>query len=57
MDSPAAFSDSYVIIKNDYDFNNAYVSKDRLDMVEQLNHLLLDIELVSSVDFGELITM
>lgn len=32
MDSPAVFPDSYVIIKNDYDSNNAYVLKDLLDM-------------------------
>lgn len=43
MDSPAASSDSYVIIKNDYDSNSAYVLKDPLDMGEQLNYLLLDI--------------
>lgn len=32
MDSPAVFSDSYVIIKNDYDSNNAYALKDLLDV-------------------------
>ncbi len=32
MDSPAVLSDSYVIIKKDYDSNNAYVLKDLLDM-------------------------
>lgn len=30
MDSPAVSSDSYVIIKNDYDSNNAYVLKDKI---------------------------
>lgn len=44
------FFDSYVIIKNDYDSNNAYVLKDPLDMGEQLNYLPLDTKPPATVD-------